>query len=179
MKLIKYFIFSFLLLPVVVLSQINNPGFTIIDTYDLFKGTTWADSIKVAAAKIGNYRVAYLASDSSANSALTDSVFTSNPINTTTGNIQVVIKADSVNYDFGVMSAIVEYGCYRGPNYSADGYEWNTIATITDSMVSKVNITSQSWNQTEEYMTFKYRITETGQQANKYYIFHQMKGRRE
>ena len=114
MKLIKYFIFSFLLLPVVVLSQINNPGFTIIDTYDLFKGTTWADSIKVAAAKIGNYRVAYLASDSSANSALTDSVFTSNPINTTTGNIQVVIKADSVNYDFDVLDNWVKENLKAG-----------------------------------------------------------------
>lgn len=166
-------VFLIVFLTSAVIGQINNPNFQTIDIYDLFKNTTWADSIKTGT-PVGNHRLVYLACDSAALSVLTDSVMTSNPINTTSGNIQIVIKVDSVNYGFGTMNALIEYGTFRGPNFSADGYEWHTLLTCTQDTVFEVNITTQTWNQNEEYQHFKYRITKTGQQANRYYIFHNM-----
>ncbi len=177
MKKLILVILCILLIAPAATSQTNNKKFTFIDIYDLFKGTTWADSLKIGT-KVANYRLAYLVSDSSANSAADDSIFSSNSMIATSGNIQVVLKVDSVSYDFGTMAAVIEYGAFRGPNYSSDGYEWNTLLTCTQDTVFKVNITTKSWNQNEEYPHFKYRITETGQQSNNYSISHQMIGRK-
>ena len=61
-----------------------------------------------------------------------------------------------------------------GPNYSTDGYEWQTIITAASDTTYKFSITSQSWNSDEEYPHFKYRIYENGNQENQYRITHTM-----
>jgi len=67
------------------------------------------------------------------------------------------------------MNTALTVGVWKSPNYSADGYAWHDLCTLTEDSVFTCNLQDSSWL-LPQTPRLKFKIAETGAQQIKYYL---------
>lgn len=97
-----------------------------------------------------------------------DSIFTSSPILTKTGDITLTV---SVIGDTGTIGGNLQYGIFKGPAYSGtDPYEWNTILTFAQDTTITISIQQRTFNSQFPSPYHKLRFNETGAAQTNYWL---------
>ena len=160
-KLFIVVFLSLLFLANQVSAQTANPNFVYLDTNKLFKSSLTI-TFTTGTTALGRQLAQGTSASGEAN--------TSTSINILPPSGDITLYFKSVNVD-GSQNFTVEYGIFKGVSqFSTDGYEWNTLWTITSDGTKQVSIKDQAFNISYPSSYHAIRIVETGNQSNKYTV---------
>ena len=144
-----------------VSAQTANPNFVYLDTNKLFKSSLTI-TFTTGTTALGRQLAQGTSASGEANTS------TSINISPPSGDITLYFK--SVNVD-GSQNFTVEYGIFKGVSqFSTDGYEWNTLWTVTSDTTLNISIKDQAFNISYPSPYHAIRFVETGNQSNKYTV---------